>query len=188
MKANRKSKACPPRSCGPVQKDDTPRTLARQILSRAVIGNAHPRLLLPALGLSFFVFAPVFGESLDERSSRDVDSASPVTPRGMSRASRDDDEPSNGERRERSDVDLDLPAEIAPIDGYGNNVENPLQGAAEQPFIRLVEPAYADGESEPSGGDRPNARAISNAICAQEEDIPNALGATDYLWQWGPVH
>lgn len=103
----------------------------------------------------------------------------------MSRAPRQDEGSPRGERRERPEADLDLPAEIAPIDGYGNNEANPLQGAAEQPFIRLAEPAYADGESEPSGEDRPNARAISNAICAQEEDIPNALGATDYLWQWG---
>ena len=185
MKATRNPKANPPRPSDSQQKDNITRTAARQMLSRAVIGNDNPRLFLHALGLSFFIFTPAFAESTDDHSSRGERSSSPPSPRAMTRAARQEDAGSGGERRERPKADLDLPAEIAPIDGYGNNVANPLQGAAEQPFIRLAEPAYSDGESEPSGEDRPNARAISNAICAQDEDLPNARGATDYLWQWG---
>ena len=185
MKTTRNPKANPPQPRCTHQKGETPKTLVSLMLSRATLGNAHPRLFLPALGLSFFVFAPAFAENAEENLSRAESAPSPPTPRSLTRTVRRDDETSVSERRERPEGDRDLPAEIAPIDGYGNNVANPLQGAAEQPFIRLSEPAYADGQSEPSGEDRPNAREISNAICAQEEDLPNARGATDYLWQWG---
>lgn len=58
-----------------------------------------------------------------------------------------------------------LPADIAPIDGWGNNIANPHQGAAGQPFIRLTNSAYRDGQSEPAGASRPNPRTLSNAIC-----------------------
>ncbi len=47
---------------------------------------------------------------------------------------------------------------------------------------RLTEPAYADGESAPSGADRPNARAISNAVAAQSTDTTNVFNTTDFLW------
>lgn len=66
-----------------------------------------------------------------------------------------------------------------------NNSEQPALGSAGQIFRRLVKADYPDGTGSPSGEDRPNPRAISNALCAQTEDLPNSRGATDYLWQWG---
>ncbi len=36
-----------------------------------------------------------------------------------------------------------------------------------------------------AGGLRPSPRAISNAVCDQDGSLPNALGASDYIWQWG---
>ena len=71
------------------------------------------------------------------------------------------------------------------IDGSGNNLADPEMGAALAHLARLVLPAYGDGVSQPAGADRPNPRAISNAVCAREESVVNRLGATDYLWQWG---
>ncbi|MDQ8189308.1 peroxidase family protein [Roseibacillus persicicus] len=174
----------PARASQPQENHEKPTPIQVGETAPLPIVRKSARLWLPALGFSFFVFAPAYGQSSDDSQTRD-DRQLPLTPRPMKRSPQATEESREEVRREREEVDLDLPAEIAPIDGYGNNVENPFQGAAEQPFIRLVDPAYADGESEPSGADRPNARAISNAICAQSESMPNALGATDYLWQWG---
>lgn len=180
MKARPKTETNTSHPSCPNKKDDIPKSPARQVTSRAVVGKGTPKLILPAIGLSFFVFAPAFAQNPNQRPARDE-----PTPRSMRHTPRQEEQSRHEERRVHLETDLDLPAEIAPIDGYGNNESNPLQGASEQPFTRLTEPAYADGESEPSGSDRPNPRAISNAICAQTESIPNALGATDFLWQWG---
>lgn len=71
------------------------------------------------------------------------------------------------------------------IDGTGTHQAYYTLGAAHTPLIRDVGTAYADGISAMAGASRPSPREISNAICAQEEPTPNALGASDYLWQWG---
>ena len=75
--------------------------------------------------------------------------------------------------------------QIPTIDGSNNNRANPLTGATHTDLRRLVAPAYADGVSEPSGSARPSARAISNIVSAQSEQIANSRNASDYLWQWG---
>ncbi len=74
------------------------------------------------------------------------------------------------------------------IDGSGNNIANPDWGQAHVQLLRLTTPAYEDGLSEPRGGfasTLPSARAISNAVAAQSGSTPNAVGASDWLWQWG---
>jgi hypothetical protein len=71
------------------------------------------------------------------------------------------------------------------VDGADNNPFQPDWGATNIPFVRLLVSDYGDGASSPAGADRPSARAVSNAVCAQSEDRPNALAATDMLWQWG---
>ncbi len=52
------------------------------------------------------------------------------------------------------------------IDGSCNNLDNPLQGAADVPFVRLLNPAYEDGIGLPVGwgGTYPSARKISRDI------------------------
>ncbi|MEQ8970573.1 MAG: peroxidase family protein [Coleofasciculus sp. C1-SOL-03] len=83
---------------------------------------------------------------------------------------------------------LSLPAqaiEFRSIDGSNNNRDNPTWGEAEIKLIRLLEPDYSDGISAPAGMNRPNPRAISNAIASQSESIPNSFNASDWLWQWG---
>lgn len=185
MKARSKAKTNTPRHTRAIEnrESDNSKQTGVKIPKPAI--RSAPRLWLPALGLSFFVLAPAYGQNSLEESLTTGTTRHPVAPRAMKRPPQVKEELREETRRRREEVELNLPAEVAPIDGYGNNVKNPLQGAAEQPFKRLVEAAYADGESEPSGTDRPNARAISNALCAQTESMPNALGATDYLWQWG---
>ncbi len=83
---------------------------------------------------------------------------------------------------------VSLPAqaiEFRSIDGSNNNLDNPTWGEAEIELIRLLEPDYSDGISAPAGMNRPNPRAISNAIASQSESLPNPFNASDWLWQWG---
>ncbi|MFK5924780.1 MAG: peroxidase family protein [Verrucomicrobiota bacterium] len=80
---------------------------------------------------------------------------------------------------------VEFPEEFRTIDGSGNNSTHLEWGATEIPFLRKTTVDYADGVDAPSGAERPNARAISNAVCAQEYPIFNRHGASDYLWQWG---
>ncbi len=74
------------------------------------------------------------------------------------------------------------------VDGSGNNIDNPAQGATGQPLIRLTPNAYDDGISIPRGelsAVLPSARAVSNAVAQQNDLIANSRGASDWLWQWG---
>lgn len=82
-------------------------------------------------------------------------------------------------------LDLQPGDEIPSIDGTGNNEANPSWGSAEHEFLRLTTVGYADGLDSPSGDTRPSARAVSNAVCAQEGVIENTVGASSFLWQWG---
>jgi hypothetical protein len=75
--------------------------------------------------------------------------------------------------------------QVRSIDGTGNNLLAPTLGSTHTALRRLVDAAYADGISEPSGGDRVSAREISNLVSAQEESILNSHNLSDMLWQWG---
>lgn len=79
-------------------------------------------------------------------------------------------------------------AEFRSIDGSGNNLGQPAFGQADIELIRLLDNAYDDGISVPRGGDPsslPSARLISNIVADQVGSVPNFLGASDWLWQWG---
>lgn len=56
-------------------------------------------------------------------------------------------------------------------DGSCNNLDNPLQGASEVPFRRLLSPAYEDGVGLPIGwsGGKPSARLISTELISANE-------------------
>jgi len=69
------------------------------------------------------------------------------------------------------------------IDGTGNNIVNSGWGAAGINFTRVGPVSYTDGST--MVGDRPNPRAISNAVFSQSTSIQNARGLTDMVWQWG---
>lgn len=81
--------------------------------------------------------------------------------------------------------EIPVQRESRTLNGSGNNIAHPDWGAAEVSTIRIFKNAYADGSSEPAGPERPSARAISNAVVAQTDSLPNSKGATDFLWQWG---
>jgi peroxidase len=77
------------------------------------------------------------------------------------------------------------------INGLDNNLEHPEYGEEGIQLLRISESAYDDGLSAPrtidSDGDPlPSARAISNAIAAQDGvSIPNSSKLSDWFWQWG---
>ncbi len=89
---------------------------------------------------------------------------------------------------------------IRTIDGSDNNGN---QGVTDSQLIRIFDPAFEDGISVPRGGeisgfDRisggfvdtsslPNPRTISNIVNDQVEPTPNALNASNWLWQWGQL-
>lgn len=83
------------------------------------------------------------------------------------------------------DTAASYPDDVWSIDGTANNLVNPLWGSAGEEFLRLTTVGYADGSSEPSGDQRPNARVISNACAAYDGDVPNTVNASDFPWQWG---
>jgi hypothetical protein len=78
-----------------------------------------------------------------------------------------------------------FPEEFRNITGVGNNGNHGDWGAAGVPFLRLTGADYENGHDSPAGQHRASARLISNAIVAQPGSIPNAAGASDFLWQWG---
>ena len=75
--------------------------------------------------------------------------------------------------------------EIQSYDGTGNNQIYDDFGAASTSLINIAPLDFGDGFSTPAGADRPNARVISNAISAQDGDIPEPRGLTDFIWAWG---
>jgi hypothetical protein len=79
--------------------------------------------------------------------------------------------------------DLDLG--IRSIDGAWNNIADPSMGAAFTPLERWLDPDYADKIETFAGPTRPGARAISNALSAQDHSVPDTARASDLLWQWG---
>jgi Ca2+-binding RTX toxin-like protein len=82
-------------------------------------------------------------------------------------------------------------AEARDSSGHGNNVANPTWGAADQPFIRLTDPSYADGLSAPRQTQN-TPREISDILVNQdtdgngvEESIPNEFGGNAFLTFFG---
>ena len=61
------------------------------------------------------------------------------------------------------------------MDGTCNNLDHPLRGASEIPFVRLLSPDYEDGIGLPRGWSeqRPSARLISRNIIAAKEVSPS---------------
>jgi hypothetical protein len=90
-----------------------------------------------------------------------------------------------GPRDNRFHSVLDLLGELRTIDGTSNNLTNPDWGRAGIELLRLTANGYSDGASAPDGVNRPSPRLISNLVFAQPGSIPNARGASDFIWQWG---
>lgn len=97
-------------------------------------------------------------------------------------------EAGNGHRHHRMDPDI-VPEDTSlivprPDDGAGSNPLNPDWGARAQTLIRLAPNSFQDGIGQ-LVTDLPNARLISNMVSAQELEMPNEEGASDFLWAWG---
>ncbi len=76
-------------------------------------------------------------------------------------------------------------AAIRPIDGSGSNEAYEDWGAVDQHLLRLADAGFDDGIGSLAEADRPNPRAVSNAVAAQEGDEPNSFGISDLFWAWG---
>lgn len=75
---------------------------------------------------------------------------------------------------------------VQSLDGTGNNVADVSLGSAGQAFLRVSAAAYADGLSSPSGADRPNPRAVSNALFADPEGGRlNDRAMSSFMYAWG---
>lgn len=70
------------------------------------------------------------------------------------------------------------------IDGTGTNESHENWGSAGQDLLRLAPNSFVDGVGE-MDADSPNPREISNAVVAQEGEIPNSFGISDMVWAWG---
>jgi len=74
---------------------------------------------------------------------------------------------------------------VRSIDGTGNNLDHPYAGKAGARLRRRTSNAYEDGSGSPSMPGMPNPRLVSNLVCAQDGLLPNTVGASDMVWQWG---
>lgn len=70
-------------------------------------------------------------------------------------------------------------------DGTGNAGPSDKRGAAGTALLRVANAAYSDGLSAAAGTNRPSARAISNALSAQDSSIVNDRGLSDFVYVWG---
>jgi peroxidase len=76
---------------------------------------------------------------------------------------------------------------VESIDGIGNNLTNTLWGSTGTDLLRVAAANYADGVSAPLAAGLPSARAISNAVAAQAEDVDilNNRGLSAFIYAWG---
>jgi peroxidase len=70
-------------------------------------------------------------------------------------------------------------------DGSANNAEHSSWGAAGIELLRTAANNYADKVSTPAGASRPSARAVSNALSAQESSAANDRNMSDFVYVWG---
>ena len=69
---------------------------------------------------------------------------------------------------------------------YNNRAEHRQRwGAAHTALIRYTGEGFADGTAAPAGPDRPNPRAISNALFAQDDLLNDPVGLSDFTWVFG---
>jgi hypothetical protein len=84
-------------------------------------------------------------------------------------------------------------AGVRSIDGTGNNLANPIWGAAGTDLIRVAPAGYADGVSAPALANDPSARAVSNALSdqtdpnspSQDLNTTNSQSLSDFVYVWG---
>jgi peroxidase len=80
---------------------------------------------------------------------------------------------------------LPCAAEFRSFDGIGNNLDHPDWGAAQTNFDRLAPVDYADGISIARLADRPNPRAVANALFRQSAPHPNVRRLSGFVYAFG---
>ncbi|MCR9253036.1 MAG: peroxidase family protein [bacterium] len=78
-----------------------------------------------------------------------------------------------------------LGQEFRTLDGIGTNISNPIYGSADAQLLRIFGLRYDDDISEPISTNVPNSRLVSNAICHQDQSIPDRNNLSDYFWCFG---
>ena len=75
--------------------------------------------------------------------------------------------------------------EYRAIDGRGNNPAHAGWGATHDTIVNSCRTNFADGVSAPAGPELPNARVLSNALFAQDQDTPSPERLNDLFWAFG---
>jgi hypothetical protein len=78
-----------------------------------------------------------------------------------------------------------LAADFRAIDGSGNNILHPEWGTTDEQLLRTAPAEYGDGISTPAGSDRLSARAISEMVVAQPEEVANDRDMSAFIYVWG---
>ena len=75
---------------------------------------------------------------------------------------------------------------VRTYDGTGNNLANTELGSTNEQLIHVAGTDYGDGISTLAGADRPDARVISNALAAQDEETElNERKLSAYIYVFG---
>ncbi len=154
---------------------------------RRLLGAVHPGCLAV---LVLGACVPAAQETLDALVAGDTNTVqqedvATETPRRSAVGQRRMDRPPGRAPGGQGGADLPFPQAVRSIDGVGNNLANQEWGAVGAAFNRIGPAAYVDGVQAVDNAGRVNARAISTAVFAQAESIPNRRRASDFLWQWG---
>jgi hypothetical protein len=74
---------------------------------------------------------------------------------------------------------------VRTFDGTGNNLLHTEWGSTGEELLRKAAAEYGDGVSTLAGADRPSARAISNAIAAQQTTERSDRDLSAFIYVWG---
>ena len=144
----------------------------------------RPEWLLLALAASLCT-APLQAQTTDQREGADRQGAELLREADRQAADPLVSPVQRIERRPQGMDQLPRTTDLPSIDGADHRLEDPQHNAAHEQLRRRFPAAYADGVSALAGADRPSAREISNSLHAQDTEIENERGASDFLWQWG---
>ncbi len=136
------------------------------------------------LTLAALVAAPVAAAGIGATASAVSDDAASPTAASISDST--DSAGADGAGGGTSDVSTRSVSgldEVRSLDGSGNNLDDPTLGQAGEPYARLAEANYADGESEMVDG--PSERYLSNRIFNGTNQNIFSQQVTQWSFVWG---
>ena len=144
------------------------------------MNRAHISIVTLLLLSGHALAAPTAGQPDRQPAARPDDTPSSLVQRGP--VGRGNDHAPRGQ----GGGPAAFPLEFRTITGWGNNILSPWFGSVGMEMVRKETTDYDDGVGgTPARSDGPSPRLVSNAVVAQSSDMPNAEGASDFLWQWG---